>query len=205
MIYPSCKACPVYSIYCEYDPLTDTIYPNCPETAPQHERNKVMQMTKETYRPLEGKELLQLQFMYSLFRCLKDDDSLKNRLTSMGMWWRYRGMIRQLHNMFDATWKTIDPENRKRIDRIWSQQELRIVNAGAPTDPTGDTLMIPKRAVLLWGQHCQQETCTICMGGHGDRKDCKFRQGMVAMSLPDLRRLEKQSGKCMGKLFDWNC
>lgn len=31
MISPACKTCSAYSIYCEYDPLTDTIYPNDPD------------------------------------------------------------------------------------------------------------------------------------------------------------------------------
>lgn len=31
MISPACKTCPSYSIYCEYDPLTDTLYPNNPD------------------------------------------------------------------------------------------------------------------------------------------------------------------------------
>ena len=75
------------------------------------------------YIPLEGGELTQIQFMHSLYRCLAEDDTLKERLTSIGMWWRYKGMIKQLHTMFDATWKTIDPVKRKKIDMIWSQQE----------------------------------------------------------------------------------
>lgn len=156
------------------------------------------------YRPIEGMELTQLQFMYSLYRCLKDDESLKGRLQSIGMWWRYRGMLKQLHNMFDATWKTIEPEKRRRINAIWSQQELRIVNVSAPVDPTGDSMRVPKEAITLWGQHGQEQSCAICMGGHGDRQRCKFRKGMAIMSLPNLRRMEKQYGKCMGKIFDWN-
>lgn len=42
------------------------------------------------YRPIKGKELTQLQFLHSLYRCLNDDDSLKERLQGIGMWWRYR-------------------------------------------------------------------------------------------------------------------
>lgn len=54
-------------------------------------------------------------------------------------------------------------------------------------------------------QHCQNESCAICAGNNSERKDCLFRRGMVDLSLPDLRREEKKSGKCMGKLFDWGC
>lgn len=156
------------------------------------------------YMPIGGKELTQLQFMHSLYRCLKDDESLKPRLSSISMWWRYKGILKQLHNMFDATWKTIEPEKRRRIDAIWSRQELRIVNDSAPVDPTGDLIMIPKEAITLWGQHCQKESCEICVGNNNDRAKCKFRKGMAKMSLPELRKFEKQYGKCMGKIFDWN-
>lgn len=156
------------------------------------------------YIPLEGGELTQIQFMHSLYRCLAEDDTLKERLQSIGMWWRYKGMIKQLHTMFDATWKTIDPVKRKKIDMIWSQQELRIVNASSPVDPTGDLVMVSKDAITLLGQHCSTESCAICMGNNNDRKNCKFRKAMVKLSLPDLRRLEKKYGKCMGKLFDWD-
>lgn len=153
--------------------------------------------------PIEGRELEQLQFIYSLYRVLKDDESLKPRLSSVGLWWRYRGLLKQLHNLFDAAWKTIPPEKRERINRIWSQQELRVVNSSSAVDPTGDMVMVPKTAILYMGQHCQKESCSICMGSHTERKDCLFRRGMVELSLPDLRKIEKQSGKCMGKLFDW--
>ena len=148
-----------------------------------------------SYIPIEGRELSQLQFLYSLYRVLKDDDSLKPRLSSVGMWWRYKGILKQLHNLFDAAWRTLPPDKRERINRIWSHQELRIVNSSSAVDPTGDMLMVPKRAILLMGQHCQQESCAMCFGTNAERKDCKFRRGMVELSLPDLRKLEKQSGK----------
>lgn len=160
-------------------------------------------MEKE-YMPLEGRETTQLQFMHSLYRCLKDDDSLKPRMASIKIWWRYRGVLKQLHNMFDLTWRTIDPATRERLNFLWERQELRIVNSNAPIDPTGDLVMVPKEAVRLMGSHCQRESCDICLGTNNDRKDCQFRKGMVKMAIPDLRRFEKQSGKCMGKLFDWN-
>lgn len=78
-----------------------------------------------------------------------------------------------------------------------------MVNSASAVDPTGDMVMVPKEAILFMGQHCQKESCAICMGNHAEKKDCLFRRGMVALSLPDLRKIEKQSGKCMGKLFDW--
>lgn len=105
--------------------------------------------------------------------------------------------------MFDGLWHTIEPSKRERINTIWSQQELRVVNSSQAVDPTGDMVMVPKEAILYMGQHCQKESCAICMGNNNDRKDCLFRKGMKALALPDLRRLEKQSGKCMGNLFDW--
>lgn len=155
------------------------------------------------YMPINGQELEDLQFVYSLYRALKDSESLKERMTSIKMWWRWRGILKQLHGVFDATWRTIPPEKRDRINRIWSQQELRVVNSSTAVDPTGDMIMIPKKAVILMGQHCQEESCAICMGTNNERKDCLFRRGMVELSLPDLRKIEKKSGKCMGKLFDW--
>lgn len=106
--------------------------------------------------------------------------------------------------MFDRTWRTIDPEKRRRIDFIWAHQELRIVNAGQAVDPTGDLIMVPKKTVLLWVRELQSEKCAMCMGSNSDRKDCLFRRGMLDMSLPDLRRQEKKYGKCAGKIFDWN-
>lgn len=160
-------------------------------------------MSEPQYMPIEGQELTQLQFVYSLYRVLKDDESLKPRFSSIRMWWRYRGLLKQLHNMFDAVWQTIPPEKRDRINRIWGQQELRVVNCASAVDPTGDMIMIPKTAVLHMGQHCQKESCAIFMGNHADRQNCLFRRGMVELSLPDLRKEEKKSGKCMGKLFDW--
>lgn len=155
------------------------------------------------YMPIEGMELSDLQFMYSLYRVLKDSEALKPRLSSLGLWWRYRGLLAQLHNLFDAAWKTLPPEKRDRINRIWSQQELRVVNRCAPVDPTGDMVTVPKESLVLIGQHCQKQSCSMCFGTHSDRKDCLFRKGMNKLSLPDLRKIEKQTGKSIGQLFDW--
>lgn len=162
-------------------------------------------MEKEKYMPIQGMELIDLQFVYSLYRVLKDSESLKPRLQSIGLWWRWRGILAQLYTLFDKLWHTIDPEKRQRINTIWSQQELRVVNSSQAVDPTGDMVMIPKAVITKLGAHCQKESCTICMGSHQDRKDCLFRRAMKEMSLPDLRKLEKEYGKCMGKLFDWGC
>lgn len=117
------------------------------------------------YLPLNSTETSQLQFLHSLYRCLKDDESLKPRFSHIGIWWRYRGLLTQLHNMFDAAWQTIEPEKRRRMNFLWSNQELRIVNAGQPVDPTGDLIMIPKRTIMHWAQELQREKCALCMGG----------------------------------------
>lgn len=156
------------------------------------------------YLPIEGTEITQLQFMHSLFRCMNEDDSLKNRFSHIKIWWRYKGMLKQLYNMFDAAWKTIDPATRAKISAVWDVQELRIVYNSTPIDPSGDKLLIPKETINLWGAHCQKESCEICMGNHSDRAKCKFRKGMSKMALLDLRREEKLSGKCMGKIFNFN-
>lgn len=155
------------------------------------------------YLPLQGGEVNQLQFMHSLYRVLKDDDSLRDRLDLTHDWWRYRGIIAQLHGVFDRAWHTIDPEKRERINAVWSQQELRVVNAGQAVDPTGDKLFTPKSVIIDMAQELQKEKCSMCLGTNNDKKDCKFRRAMVAMAIPDLRREEKKSGKCMGHIFDW--
>ena len=99
------------------------------------------------YKPLEGGELTQLQFMHSLYRVLNGDNSLKGRMDILGKWWRYRGITSQLRNLFGELWNTIPPEQRERINRVWANQELRIVNSNQAVDPTGDFLMVPKSAV----------------------------------------------------------
>lgn len=157
----------------------------------------------DAYIPVDGRETTQLQFMYSLYRTLKDDSSLQPRMQYIGLWWRYRGILKQLGNMFDAVWKTIEPSKRDRINLIWSQQELRIVNSSQAVDPTGDMMMIPRSAIVSMARLCQREKCDVCLGTNNDRKDCAFRRAMVDMAIPDLRKVEKQCGKCMGKLFDW--
>ena len=154
-------------------------------------------MSEQTqYMPIEGMELSQMQFLYSLYRVLKDDESMKPRLSHIGLWWRYKGILSQLHNLFDAAWHTLPPEKRERINRV--------VNRCAPIDPTGDMVTVPKEALVLIGRHCQEQSCSMCFGTNNHRKDCLFRKGMVKLSLPDLRKIEKQTGKCIGQLFDWS-
>lgn len=160
-------------------------------------------MHKTDYMPIEGGELSQLQFLHSLYRVLNDDDSLKKRLGRIGIWWRYKGLVKQLEGVIGRAFATIEPETRRKIEYIWSRQELRVQNSGAPVDSTGDMLYVPKTAVIALCKHCQQESCGICMGNHNDRKDCQYRKGLLGMALPDLRREEKKSGKCVGKIFGW--
>lgn len=162
-----------------------------------------MSSNEGAYMPLHGSEVTQMQFIHSLYKCLKDENSLESRLKSIGMWWRYKGLVTQLANMFDALWKTVEPEKRVRMNMIWEQQELRIVNGSQAVDPTGDLMMIPKTAIVNMARELQKEKCAICMGNNNDRKDCMFRRAMVDMAIPDIRREEKKSGKCMGHLFNW--
>lgn len=155
------------------------------------------------YMPIGGTEITDLQFIHSLYRIMEDADSLKPRMTMVKRWWQWRGAIKLIRNIFADLWNTIEPEKRNQINRVWAEQEIQIVNVGKAVDPTGDFMKIPKKAILHWGQHCQRESCAMCMGNHNDRKDCLFRKGMAEMAIPDLRKIEKQSGKCMGKLFNW--
>lgn len=161
-------------------------------------------MDSKEYMPIVGSELTQLQFVHSLYRVLKDDESLKRRMEALGIWWRYKGILAQLHNMFDVAWRTIEPEKRDRINQVWSQQELRVVNVNAPVDTSSDMMMVPKSAIMYMAHKLQVDACGMCFGGHHDRKDCEFRRAMLDLAIPDLRREEKRSGKCVGHLFDWS-
>lgn len=114
-----------------------------------------------------------------------------------------QGILGNLKALFASTWQTIDPDRRERINQVWAQQELRIVNTSAPIDSTPDMMVVPRSAVVYMAQQLQQNDCSICMGGNSDRKDCKFRRAMIDLAIPDLRREEKRSGKCVGKLFNW--
>ena len=156
------------------------------------------------YKPLEGMEVVQLEYFHYLHSLLKDDESLKKRLSWIGKWWRYKGIIKQLGNVFADLWETIPPEKRDRLNALWAQQELIVRNKNRPIENEGgDMLYIPKSCVTYMAQDLQKERCSMCFGGHQDRKDCKFRRAMLDMALPDLRREEKRSGKCVGHIFDW--
>lgn len=155
------------------------------------------------YKPIQGAELTQLQFLHSLYRVLKDDDSLKTRMSSVGLWWRYKGIIAQLHTIFGRTWETIDPARRNRINAVWANQELRIVNASQPVDTSGDMMYVPKSCIVRMAQQLQRDACGICMGTHKDRRECEFRRALLDLAIPDLRREEKRSGKCVGQIFGW--
>ena len=109
----------------------------------------------------------------------------------------------QMRNLYESTWRTIDPAKRARINQVWDQQELRIVNANAPVDTSGDVMVVPKSALVMMAHKLQQDACGMCFGGHQDRKDCVFRRAMLELSIPDLRKYEKKTGKCVGHLYDW--
>lgn len=160
-------------------------------------------MNKTEYMPIKCDEIDDLQYIHSMFKTMKESESLKPRLASIGKWWRWRGIIKQMENIFDEMWMTIEPAKRDQINAVWANQEIQIVNAGQAVDPTGDYMRIPRKAIIHWGQHGQRESCAMCMGNHADRKDCLFRKGMAEMAIPDLRNMEKRLGKCMGKMFSW--
>jgi hypothetical protein len=158
----------------------------------------------EQYRPLEGMELTQIEYIHFLHSVMKGDESLKGRFSSIGKWWRYKGLVKQLGNLFGEIWVTIPPEVRDRINSLWAEQELVVQNKNRPIGYTnGDMLYIPKSSLMYMAQDLQKERCSMCFGGHQDRKDCKFRRAMLGLALPDLRREEKRCGKCVGHIFDW--
>ena len=152
--------------------------------------------------PIENGEPTQLQYMHSLYKCMSGDESLKPRFSSLGKWWRYKGLIKQLHNLFDDAWNTLDPVTQYKLNAAFERQELRIVTVGS-IDTTGDMVVIPRTALIKLSHALQKEKCSICMGNNNDKKDCEFRKALKQMSIPDLRRYEKQYGKCMGQIFSW--
>lgn len=156
------------------------------------------------YRPIEGMELEQIEYIHFIYSVIKDNDTLKGRFSSIGKWWCYRGVVKQLGNLFKELWETIPPETRNRINAMWAEQEFVVQNKNRPIGyVNGDMLYIPKSSLMYMAQDLQKERCSMCFGGHQDRKDCKFRRAMLDLSLPDLRREEKRSGKCVGHIFDW--
>ena len=158
---------------------------------------------EKTYMPIDGNEIVQLQYLHSLQRIMDEDDSLKPRLQSLGKWWQYRGVIANLKKLLDQAWQTIEPIKRQRINQVWDRQELRIVNARTPVDTTGDVMVVPRSAVVRMAVKLQEDSCGMCLGGHQDRKDCQFRRAMLELAIPDLRKFEKQTGKCLGHIYGW--
>ena len=154
------------------------------------------------YIPLENGEAIQLQYMHSLYKCINGDETLKHRLSALGKWWRYKGLAKQLRNLFDDAWNSLDPVTQYKLNASFSRQELRIVTIG-DVDTSGDMVVIPRTALVSLSHALQKEKCSICMGNNNDKKDCEYRKALKQMSLPDLRKAEKKYGKCMGQIFSW--
>ena len=158
----------------------------------------------DKYMPINVGELSAMQILYRLNDSMRGDENLKKRFESIGKWWRYRGALKTLENLFDDLLETIEPVRRNRIRNLWSKQELRIVNTSTPVDTSGDVMVVPKSCVVRMAKKCQSECCSMCLGTNEDKKGCEFRRAMLELSIPDLRKYEKKTGKCVGHLYDWS-
>ena len=151
--------------------------------------------------PLRGREATQLSFMWSLYKVLRDDQSLKSRMASIGLWWRYKGLLKQLENMCRACFNTVPDEAYRRFDAALQMQDIQVVVRGGAVDSTGDYMAVPRSAMLDVLSVASKE-CLLCDGGHQDKKKCLYRKAIKKLCLPDLSHAE-DNGICMGKQFDW--
>ena len=98
--------------------------------------------------PLRGSEATQLQFFWSLIKTLRDNRTLKPRMSALGIWWRYRGLLRQAENMCRDCFRSMPQETYERFEAAMELQELRIVTRGGAVDASGDYMVVPRAAMI---------------------------------------------------------
>lgn len=151
--------------------------------------------------PLRGSEATQLQFFWSLIKTLRDNRTLKPRMSALGIWWRYRGLLRQAENMCRDCFRSMPQETYERFEAAMELQELRIVTRGGAVDASGDYMVVP-RAAMIDVLHTASKECMLCDGSGEERRKCSYRKAVKKLCLPDLSHVE-DNGICLGKQFDW--
>lgn len=151
--------------------------------------------------PLSGREATQLQFFWSLVKTLRDDTTLKYRMSKIGIWWRYRGLLRQAENMCRECFRSMPQETYDRFDAAMQMQDLKIVTRGGAVDASGDYMVVP-RAAMIDVLHTASKECMLCDASNAERKKCPYRKAIKKLVLPDLSHAE-DDGICLGKKFDW--
>ena len=150
---------------------------------------------------LRGREANLLQFFFLFRRIMLDDPALDSRFSACGILWRYKGLVKQFDNMLKEIFRSIPEEKREQFRRTVNMQELYVATRGGAVDPTGDLMVVPRKAMLKILGTASKE-CMLCDGSNEDRRKCEYRRAIKKMVITDLSLSEKD-GICMGKKFDW--
>lgn len=152
--------------------------------------------------PLNGREAINLQYLAYLINAMKESEkAMEKRLRVMGVFWRFKGLVKQADNLYMKLRKTLPEALERRFVGVLNMQTLYIVTKGGAVDPTGDLTVVPRKALLGILTTASKE-CMLCDGSHEDRRKCPYRKAIKDLSLVDLSKVE-DNGICMGKQFDW--
>ena len=157
---------------------------------------------KPIQSPLNGKEAVSLQYMAYLISAMKEAETvLEKRMRVNGIFWRFKGLVKQADNLYMKLRKTLPRDVEERFVGMLNLQTLYVVTRGGAVDPTGDFTVVPRKALLGILTTASKE-CMLCDGTHQDRKKCPYRKAIKDLCLPDLSHVE-DNGICLGKQFDW--
>ena len=151
--------------------------------------------------PLRGREATQMKFLFFLRHVVAEDQSLKPRMQAMKIWWRFCGLNKQLDTIMHQLIETVPQPKRDQFLRTMDMQELFVTARGGAVDPSGDLMVVPRKAFLKVLSTASKE-CMLCDGEPNERKKCPYRRAIKDLVLTDLS-LSEDDGICMGKKMDW--
>lgn len=123
-------------------------------------------------------------------------DGLMKRLQKLGLWWRFKGLTKQLRNIQLAVQESAEKEQFETINKRCQHISV-YVGMDRVGDPEGTWVRIPDLNTVCGA--VLSDTCGLCVKTAGEADHCELRRALRAMTTISSREINPARNGCIFK------
>lgn len=123
-------------------------------------------------------------------------DGLEKRLQKLRLWWRFRGLCKQMRNIQQAVQDSAE-EAQIRTIKLRCNHISVFVGMDRVGDPDGTWVRIPDLNTVM--EAVLEDTCGLCVKTSAEADHCELRKALRAMTTISSREISPARNGCIFK------